>query len=376
MEKGQAENKRVGVCFDKRRNKYFASIKIKGKSRFLGYFEKFEDACKKRAAAEKELVAPMIENRRLLEKQICDSYLSGLTMEKVGKEFNKHSTTIFEILQKNNIVTRKGYPGNKEDRLTLDDNSILIKYSEGKTLQAIAKELNVSDGTIKKRLKKYNISIRPNKKYYFDENFLDNLNEDWKLYFLGLLFADGNVKIKNGFTVSITLTRKDDILLQELCMRFYGNIDSLEHLDSKEYYNKKTEKAFFGAPKTILRLNSKKLCHQLIKDFNCPPCKSLILDFPTFSGNKYFSHFLRGYFDGDGYISKNGKVVGIFSSDIFCEGMSIFLLENFKIESKRYKRGKITVLYIHKKESVRLFKELIYKDSNSIFLARKKERFI
>lgn len=46
---------RVGVYFNKNRNKWTAHIKFQGKYYFLGNFDKFEDACKARDIAEKEI---------------------------------------------------------------------------------------------------------------------------------------------------------------------------------------------------------------------------------------------------------------------------------------------------------------------------------
>ena len=46
---------RVGVYFNKNRNKWTAHIKFQGKYYFLGNYDKFEDACKARDIAEKEI---------------------------------------------------------------------------------------------------------------------------------------------------------------------------------------------------------------------------------------------------------------------------------------------------------------------------------
>lgn len=45
------------------------------------------------------------------------------------------------------------------------------------------------------------------------------------------------------------------------------------------------------------------LANGLIK-YGCVPCKSLVLEFPKLD-SQYHSHFIRGYFDGDGSISRN-----------------------------------------------------------------------
>lgn len=45
---------RVGVCWDKRRQKWYARISVHDKNLFLGYYNSFEDACAAREEAEKE----------------------------------------------------------------------------------------------------------------------------------------------------------------------------------------------------------------------------------------------------------------------------------------------------------------------------------
>lgn len=63
--------------------------------------------------------------------------------------------------------------------------------------------------------------------------------------------------------------------------------------------------------KNTFRIHNTKLVRQII-NLGCFPRKSLTLKFPTFDivPEQYMSHFIRGYFDGDGSVSegKNVKV--------------------------------------------------------------------
>lgn len=50
-----------GVVWDKRRQKWFAQIKFRGKNHFLGYFDDLADAAEARREAEQELFDPILE---------------------------------------------------------------------------------------------------------------------------------------------------------------------------------------------------------------------------------------------------------------------------------------------------------------------------
>ena len=55
---------KTGVTFNKRKQKWFAYITLKGNRIFLGYFENKEDAIKARLKAEEEYFVPILENHK------------------------------------------------------------------------------------------------------------------------------------------------------------------------------------------------------------------------------------------------------------------------------------------------------------------------
>ena len=120
---------------------------------------------------------------------------------------------------------------------------------------------------------------------------------------------------------------------------------------------------------------------QLSRDLTnvgCPPAKSHILQFPFFIKKSLMSHFIRGYFDGDGHISfsKNSYRIGFTCGSIsFIRDLQSFIYNEIGIKIKCYtnKYNKCKVLQTSNQKSVR--KLLTYLYSNSSFsMKRKREK--
>ncbi len=125
-----------------------------------------------------------------------------------------------------------------------------------------------------------------NKKYNFNENFFEKIDTEEKAYFLGFLYADGNVSQQNH--IIIQLHNKDEDIIYKFLKAINSN----------------------HSPKLILPRNhirvglcSKKVSNDLIK-LGCFKAKSKILEFPKQEQVPEYliNHFIRGYFDGDGSI--------------------------------------------------------------------------
>ena len=165
--------------------------------------------------------------------------------------------------------------------------------------------------------------------------------------------------------VQITLANEDSYILDKFnkCI----NSSAKLYLD-REIYSK-------------LILDSKPLCQSLIK-LGCVEKKSLILKFPSEEQvpKHLLHHFIRGYFDGDGHISKDKRLVkpyyhiNITSSEGFIQSLKDELIENGIIPGGIYKRYKEKEVSAHtmmiKSKSAKVFLDYLYKDA-TIFLTRK-----
>lgn len=196
----------------------------------------------------------------------------------------------------------------------------------------------------------------------FNDHYFEKIDTEDKAYFLGLLFADGNVYLKR-YRVQITLSNKDAYILNKFaeCINYSGKIYSDRGLYSK------------------LILPSEKMCKDLIS-LGCTPNKSLSLKFPEKVPKELINHFIRGYFDGDGHISKDKNLIkayyhiNITSTEQFLKSLQdVFTKNNINVGKiyKRYKHKEISAhtMYIKNKSS-KEFVDYIYKDA-TIFLTRK-----
>lgn len=357
------KQKHTGVFFDKRRNKWICNIKTQGKCRFLGYFLTFEEAVKARKQGEQKYHIPQKVARFNLEKQIIDLYKRGKSLKETGKTFKVTGSCVSDILKKYNIQRRN-------NSIATNDTYIIELYKT-KTIQQIAKQLNLSHGTIRRRLTYHNIFIRPNKKYNIDETMFDKIDGEWKAYFLGLVYADGC--IQKNHSLKISLKESDREILEELNCIIYKDDKLLGYIKPKSF---KTKNGILCRPsgQYYLTINRKHICNQF-KKLGCSEKKSLTLEFPNKNQVplNLMNHFIRGYFDGDGSFVLP-TTFSMISSHNFCLGLQDFLLNFLKIKSYYMKVDKVGRVQIYKKNDIKKIFHYMYRNA-TLFLARKKDKF-
>jgi len=210
-----------------------------------------------------------------------------------------------------------------------------------------------------------------NKKYVpgfsLNEEWLDEIDNEFKAYFLGLMLSDGYISTKNR--IGLRLKKEDDTLVKEIFSQFSKN---------------------YGVNSKGVVITSK-ILHCKLKEYGIIENKTkLDLKIPNIKID-LLRHFVRGYFDGDGSISivKSKKYCQIYICSVsknILEELKDLLNQN-KIQSKIYveeREGKpykiinkiynncrnMYRLHIEKHENLLKFYEFLYKDCN-IKLERK-----
>lgn len=306
------------------------------------------------------------------EKQlIIKDYLNGISVHQLKSKYHHNDTTIVNVLIESNC-----YLGRNFSKQRLKNKSseleIIEEYRSGISLQKICEKYNIHKELVKTILKDYKIKPRSleeqlqysNRKYFVNEQFFYNDNSDvW--YLAGFIAADGNIA-KYSNSLDIQLAQKD--------------VDLLQIIKNKLNYTGEV-KIFttqHGDDKCRLTITNKQLI-QSLERFNITRNKTFIYKMPNIP-EKYVGDFLRGYFDGDGWISKKGSQVSIVSaSKNFAENLKQ-LYSKYNIEYKEYidnrKENPLYDIRILKKAEIKKFYLLLYNNSeNKIFLIRKKERF-
>jgi len=198
------------------------------------------------------------------------------------------------------------------------------------------------------------------RKYNFNEHFFDDLNEK-SAYWLGFLYADGYVRMKDGKSGELKLKLKDTD--KNHIEKFLKDIEC----------NKPIKCGIDGKSKFCsVTVYSNLLVNKLF-ELGCVNNKTQKILLPKLNKN-LMPHFIRGYFDGDGSIYKvknrqNSFVVSICSNKYFNKNLISFLGFGVPYESKNYSVIKFSKIF-----DIIKFKNYIYTNATT-FLERKQIKF-
>ena len=161
-----------------------------------------------------------------------------------------------------------------------------------RSLTKLGEKYGVKRQTISKYLKQRGFEvINYQNRSRLNEHVFDVMCSEEQFYWLGFLYADGNIS-STGNRVEVRLSLKD-----------------LSHLEKFRKFLNLTSEIRTGI------CDEHGFCHlsvrnkhlwQTLNDLGCTPRKSLTLKFPNlsiFPSKVSILHFLRGYVDGDGCLS-------------------------------------------------------------------------
>lgn len=301
------------------------------------------------------------------DNEITRMYKSGIPVKEICSLLPCSRQTIYNILNKHNIELDYSH-GKRNNGVSKEQvYEMYDLYLQGKNTREIGEMYNLSKSYISRLFHEQSFVLRDqrqtSRKYQLDEKFFDYIDTEEKAYFLGLLWADGTNILKRN-CIQIGLQERDKYILEKMVLAMSSDAPL------------KCKKSTYPGGQDIysVSLFSEHLSTRL-NDIGMVPNKSLILQFPTCVPENLVPHFIRGVFDGDGYISHGGDYTcEIIGTEDFCTKLQSILSET-GIESKIYnttlrKETSTRRLYIGKKENVRKFLSYIY-DNSSVFLKRK-----
>ena len=267
----------------------------------------------------------LYKNREWLEKEYCEK---GRRLEDLGEQFGITRTSIFQWIKKFKL---------KRERI---------------------------------------IITKPNKrKYNLDVDYFKKIDTEEKAYWLGFIAADGCVRYRVGCRIlTIELSKKDEEHLEKFrkAIKYEGPIRQKKErvIHNKKWKDK--NKIFITKPSVSLTICHCDFVKNLI-DQGIMENKTKLLQPPKIA-KKYYRHWIRGLFDGDGSVSfvHDGYIRGEF---IGTKNVIKWIVKQFDCSEVVGKR-KEKELYCHSfgcKEA-RTIRYYLY-DNSKVFLERKKEVF-
>lgn len=254
---------------------------------------------------------------------------------------------------------------------------IINEYLSGTKITEMISKFNLSKYILTKTLKKNNVVVK-NTTNQIDENYFENIDSSDKAYWLGLLYADGYIsefKTRKGkqvteYKFSLGLSGEDDYLINE----FREDLKSNHKIVIVQAQNKARKidgKIINREKQTRLDIYNKKMFNDLCK-LGLEPRKSQTCKLPEIiKDSEYFSDFVRGYFDGDGWVYGKSKI-GMIGSVEFIDDL-VFELEKRNIQStvKLEKRSDNMKYITIRSNSKKSFFEFLYPENKNRYMKRK-----
>jgi len=294
-----------------------------------------------------------------MSKQIHDKFNQGFSIKEIGKNFNISETAVFNSLKKTSNYKCRPYGWTKEEKLKLQE-----LYNKGYSSRQLAKLYNCSKPRILDALenKREKSSYR---KYKLDQNAFKSLETQGQAYWLGFLYADGNVGSKEN-SITLSLTDRESV----------EDFKKFLKTDKPIYINRRSQ----GNPKWkdiyTLTVHSEILKNDLIK-LGCVPDKTYKVNLPNIDESLY-RHFIRGVFDGDGSVWKSsGK--GHFSITnklSFLTELQDVLIKELGLNKTKLAERKPNFgdLRYGGKSNLEKLHDYFYKDA-IVYMSRKKTKF-
>ena len=202
----------------------------------------------------------------------------------------------------------------------------------------------------------------------YNKNYFDKIDSNNKAYFLGFIHADGYISKdfkkkynKYYYIFRLRVHECDGYILERLQKEMESKIEA-------KYITLKTNKGNYK--QCVFKIANKHLVERLIEIYGGDlKDKRLFIPKEIKYNKEYLRHYIRGYFDGDGSISKNE--VSISGRYEFLKDLksTINLKENITNMKSIYR------IRLRKKDSIKWFLNYIYGNllDEDIFIHRKKE---
>jgi hypothetical protein len=300
-------------------------------------------------------------------EKLYSEHCSGISINALAKSYGISRDVIFRRFRSLGLETKT-----KLDLYNSKSAQIITLYLGKKSMNEISSILSIPLTQIWRVLKLHNVEVTEQYDYvdkynkYHVEEYFDTIDTPNKAYFLGMLYADGNVNRKLNH-VTLKLKASDIKILEDIKAAF--------SIESKLYFSKtKNPKA---EDQYTLKIVNKKIRDNFIKH-GVVPRKTWKLKFPFWLSEDLRSHFVRGYFDGDGclYIDykRSSASISICGTYQMCSDLEFLLKNSIGVASQISPDRNIFRTRIRRYSDVVAFCNWMYLDAD-LLLERKYNKY-
>jgi hypothetical protein len=299
--------------------------------------------------------------------QMYKEHCEGVPVSVLARKYNIHRDTIFRQFKKLGLK-----PKTKMEIYLLQQQKIITFYNNNKSIEDISNIIHIPPTQIWRVLKINNIAATKQYNYvdkynkYKVNEYFDNIDTPNKAYFLGLLYADGNINRKLNH-ITLKLKASDVKILEDIKVAF--------EIRSKLYFSK--TKNPNADDQYTLKIVNKKIKDNFIKH-GVIPRKTWKLKFPFWLSEPLRSHFVRGYFDGDGclYIDykRSSASISICGTYEMCSDLEFLLKNSIGLNSQISSDKNIFRIRIRRYSDVVTFCNWMYSNAD-LLLKRKYDKF-
>lgn len=231
----------------------------------------------------------MVAALDLPHAELAARYSAGVLVATLAADYDCDPKTIRKSLRNSGVYRTRYYTPEEKQAL-------VASYCAGETIQTLAAAQGVSYATMSENLKNWGVDFRrtgPGRTHTLQETFFDVIDTEEKAYWLGFLYADGNVR-HNVVQLDLAICDRAHVQAFANAVGYSGAL--LEQTRSKD--DKEHRSAY-------VHIGCAYMCRALTA-LGCVPRKTYAAQLLTPAmPTELYSHFYRGYFDGDGCLSKH-----------------------------------------------------------------------
>lgn len=260
-------------------------------------------------------------------------------------------------------------------KFTIPEELEFVKrYKNGETFSSMAGEVGMSRNALWKMVTKvygvepYQTSGYPGK-FDLDVNMFEHIHNEKAMYALGLIYSDGHISRERERLHFVT-TDKEQMSNFKSCL---GSTHKHFTVPASKNNKKQYRIAISYEPMIKDLMNYVPKSSKNTKNIN-----------KEIANSEYFGHFLRGFFDGDGSVAKEGGQVVFTGNKELMSDLSYIIENRYNLKSSglnpitstTYESNKETYhLGYYKIRACKKLFEIMYNNANYC-LSRKRDVFV